>query len=266
VPSVPMPGTSICCRGARAPTPSRMSPMTHPGAAKALAACAVVLCQIATAACAADIQFDEPLEGRTRACAGSACAQSLTTSVSGFVSGSISSLDLLAGLPPELLPFASLLDLQNYQTSQSLNMDLVDGLGMVVNTLDVAFSVAQLQYSASFLFRSDASGSLQNGPGVDVLATSGYQDVTPFLQAQVDLSGLPYPFGSLAAVFQPEFFPISVAMRTGPLDVTEPPGVVPEPPTSLLLLVGFLSWSFAVTRGRSGLPHWTHCAFNLPRS
>ena len=195
---------------------------------------------------AANIQFDEPLEGRTRACVGSVCVDSLTASVSRSTSGSISSLDLFGGLPPAVLPFANLLDLQSYQTSQALSLDLVDGLGTVVNTLDVAFRVANLQYTADFLFRSDASGLLPNGLGIDVLATGGYQDLTSFLQSQVDLSGLAYPFGALAEFFQPSFFPVSVAIRTGALDVIEPPVAVPEPTTLLLLLAGFLSWRFAV--------------------
>lgn len=187
---------------------------------------------------AADVNFDEPFEGRTRACVGNVCINSLTSFVAQSTAGSISTLDLFAGLPTNLLPFASLFDLQNYETSQTLMLDIVDSNGTVLNTIAVDFAVAQLQYTAAFQFRSDAAGLLVNGAGPDVLATGGYQDVTFFLQSQVDLSGLAYPFNALAAFFQPEFFPISVAVRSGALSESGPPALVPEPPTLLLLLAG----------------------------
>jgi hypothetical protein len=202
----------------------------------------------ASASDAADIQFDEPFEGHTRACVADACVESSTSAVARSITGSISGSDVLAELPSQFLPFANLLDLQNYQTEQTLRLDVVDGEGNVVNSLVADFSIAQLQFTGSFLFRSDAEGALINGAAVDVLTSSGYQDITQALQSQLDLSGLPYPFGAVAAFFQPAFFPISVSMRSGPLDVDGPTNSVSEPSLPLLFFAGLVACKLAVRR------------------
>ncbi len=184
---------------------------------------------------AADIQFDEPIEGSTRACVQGVCVTSVTPTVTGSTGGLASQANLVNLVPAQLQSIINLVDLQNYQTNQTIGLDLVNGNGTVLNTVVVNFGVNQLAYTADFTFGSNAVGPLANSARPDVLATGNYQDVTSVLQSQLDFSGLPFPFSTIAAFVRASFFPVSVAARTGPLAV---PGQVPAPATGLLLLIG----------------------------
>jgi hypothetical protein len=199
-------------------------------------------------AAAALIQFDEPYEGATRACADGVCITSTTPSVSRSVSGLVSLTDLLAPIPPILQGLASAYA-QAYQTNQTIGVDLIDANGNVLNNLTVDFAVDQLAYHAGFAFTSDAGGPLPDGPLPNVLATGDYQDLALTLQAQLDLSGLPAEIAFLVDLFRGHFQPVQVSARSGPLG--PPPGddtrEVPLPATCLLSAAGLVAWR---ARGR----------------